>query len=81
MKHEHYSLRSSPQKKNIFMNSLALLDHIAVNSVLYLSLIFIYRKGGALLHDLPFRHSRWFYFQLKIFELVTDVLIPLTEKG
>lgn len=48
-------------------------------SVLYLSLIFFFRKGGAFLHALPFKHSWWFYFQLKIFRLVTDVLILSTE--
>lgn len=53
------------RKKNIFMNSLALLDHTAVNSALYLSLIFIYKKGGAFLHALPFRHSRGSIFNSK----------------
>lgn len=66
-------------RKMYFLNPLAPLDHTAVKTALYLSLIFFFKKGGTFLHALPFKHSWWFYFQLKIFKLVTDVLILLTE--
>lgn len=80
LKHEHYILRSSLQKKRIyFPKPFYSFGSRSGKSVLYLSLIFFFRKGGALLHALPFKHSWWFYFQLRIFRLVTDVLILSTE--
>lgn len=79
MKHEHCFLRSSSQKNIFFLNPLAVLDHTAVKTALYLFFIFLFKKGGVFLCALPFKHSWWFYFQLKIVKLVTDVLILLTE--
>lgn len=82
-KHETWTLyfQVSTTEKYIFLNSLALLDHTTENTALCLSSILLFKKGGAFLPALPFKHSWWFYFQLKIFVLVTDVLILLTEMG
>lgn len=66
-------------EKHFFLNPFVPLYNTSGKTALYLPLIFLLKKGGAFLHALPFKHSWWFYFQLKIFKLVTDVLILLTE--
>lgn len=67
------------QRKIYFPKSSCSFGSHSGKTALYLSLIFLFKKGGAFLHALPFKHSWWFYFQLKMFKLVADVLILLTE--